>query len=53
MKKTLFSGLTVTFALLAIMNISVVEKTEAFTFQNSSALTLGYDESMGEKLVYI
>ena len=51
MKKTLFSGLTVTFALLAIMNISVVEKTEAFTFQNSSALTLGYDESMGEKTI--
>ena len=51
MKKISISTFLILVGILSVMNIAPAEKTINFKFQNISAMTLGYDKSMGEKTI--
>lgn len=52
MKKIAISTFLIAFGILSLTNnINPVDKTNRFELQNISAITLGYDKSMGEKTI--
>ena len=51
MKKTIIGGFLIIASFLAVTNISTVDSFNNFEIKNISALTLGYDKSMGEKTI--
>ena len=51
MKKILVCSMVVLAGLFTLANISPVESSKVFDFKNISAITLGYDKSMGEKTI--
>ena len=51
MKKILVCSMVILAGLFTLANISPVESSKVFDFKNISAITLGYDKSMGEKTI--
>ena len=51
MKKILVCSMIILAGLFTLANISPVESSKVFDFKNISAITLGYDKSMGEKTI--
>ena len=51
MKKIIICSVLVLSGMFTILNISPVSTDTNFRFQNISAITLGYDKSMGEKTI--
>lgn len=51
MKKIVICTFLIAAGAFSVMNIAPAEKVSEFGFQNISAITLGYDKSMGEKTI--
>lgn len=51
MKKTVICTFLIAAGAFSLMNVSPALQEKTFYFQNSSALTLGYDKSMSEKTI--